>query len=426
MSSHASRSVRLLASLVLALGVAACAPGGAGPADGTAITMWHSLTGARERALLDFVDTWNAGNRRGITVVAERRSLAALRVGVTDGVARGALPGLMLIPTPLAANYQRKDLLAPLDAYIGSADPAIGLSADDRADLLPFVLGAASTPDGRRWGMAFGGSVRLMLYNRDWLSSLNFDAPPADWDTFEVSCARAADSRRGTACFPIFASAAGFADWVLSHGGRLTSPDAGRVTLNTAQARDAMGRIVSLQRANYFLRVSQDSQVHAEFGSGRSLFAFEWSDHLPDIQVAIRQGADFEWGIASPPRTAQTAASLYRGGLWVIPRTRADQQDAAWQFLRWLFSPENARRWADATGDLAARASAYPADGNRLASVRAVAQRAVAEPFVPGWDCAQASMGSAVQQVMDGFPIEDTLVAAEAEAQATLASYCGP
>lgn len=426
MSSSGAYVARRLAHIVMALCLAACGSGAAPPADIRAVTLWHSLTGARERALLEFVDKWNAGNGHGITVVPERRTLAALRDGVTEGVPRGALPGVMLIPAPLAASYQRKDLLVPLDAYLESPSADVGLAADVRADLFPFVLGASSTPDGRRWGVSFGGAVRLMLFNRDWLSSLNFNAPPADWETFAVSCARAADSRRGTACFPIFASAAGFADWVLSHGGRLISADGTRITLNTQQARDAMGRIVALQRANHFLRISQDSQAHIEFGSGRSLFAFEWSDHLPDIQAAIRQGADFEWGISSPPSTGQVAASLYRGPQWVIPRTRPERQDAAWQFLRWLLAPEQTRRWSELTGDLAARSLAYQADSSRAAAIRAVAQRAVAEPFVPGWDCAQASMGSAVQQVMDGFSVEDVLKGAEAEAQATLASYCGP
>ncbi|HQV69403.1 MAG TPA: extracellular solute-binding protein [Thermoflexales bacterium] len=426
MSIFVKRSGRyLLQPFVLFLALTLLLSGCAAPGvSGNYIPFWHTLTGAKERALLELVDRWNANNPTGSVIVPERKDLVNLRGAISKNLAANAMPSLLLVPSTQAANLQRKDLLAPLDEYLnGSA----GFTADDRADFLPFVLQAGKTGDGRTWALPFGGAARAVLMNSDWLSSLGYQNVPADWDNFGQACTRASDSRRGTECFTVSTNGEDFADWVLANGGKLISNDLSRVTLTGDVPVAAMNRLLTIVRANQVYRVNTLAQERDEFASGRALFGFDWTDTLSQYETQIKQAANFEWGIDRLPGEAGKTANQFRAPVLALMRTIPAKQAAAWQFARWLMEPAQTRFWADRTGDLPARFSAL-SDANtpRARAIRRIAQSAVAEPFVSGWDCAAKAMSNAFTQILDGGVLTQTLTQGQFVAQADLNSYCGP
>lgn len=421
MINRLARHARL-ALVMCVLALSSCAPASLG--GGAYIPFWHTLTGVKERALLELVDRWNASNPNGIIIVPERKELSALREAISKNLATNNMPPLLLAPSTQVASLQRKDLLVALDEYLnGSA----GFTADDRADFLPFVLSAGKTGDGRTWALPFGGAARVALVNTDWLSSLGFQTPPADWENFGATCSRASDSRRGTECFTVSSNGEDFADWVLAHGGRLISDDLTRVTFTGDVPIAAMNRLLGIVRANQVYRVNTLAQERDEFYSGRALFGFDWTDTLGDYDAQIKKGANFEWSIDRLPGEGGKTANQFRAPMLALMRANSARQAAAWQFARWLMEPAQTKFWADRTGDLPARASALgDANTPRAKAIRRIAQSAVPEPFASGWDCAQKAMSASFTKILDGAVLTETLAHGQFTAQADLSSYCGP
>lgn len=421
------RSAALCALLAAAVVLGGCAA--PRPVD-RVIIAWHSLTGAREQALLDLVDRWNVTNPWDITLVPERKDQAALHRAVLAGAGQ-ALPALMLVDPGQAAVYQQHGLLAPLDAFIADASPDVGWSAADRADLFPFVFSAARNVDGQIVGIPFGGAARMFLFNRDWLKSLGIDAGPADWERFGQACARATDRAKGTLCFGASASSDTFADWVLAYGGRLAQT-ANVVQVATPLSLRAIGQLNSYVRSNQVYRATTARQSQDDFSAGRVLFAFDWSDTLAAYGATIRERGNFDWDIGLLPGDPATRAALFQAPVWVISRAASQREGAAWRFIRWLLDSRQTTEWWQRTGEFPARNSAVAAldalqpaaDQRQVAVLKTLAPVAQPAPFVGGWNCIQGVLSHSLREVFDGSPVTDTLQIAQYTAQSEVDFDC--
>lgn len=420
---------RLLLAIMLLAGVAACAPA----PGGQVITLWHTLAGRHERALLGLIDRWNRENPAGIVVVPERRDPAGMHAGVLNGAARNALPGLLLVSPSQAAVYHQRGILAPLDPYITSASPGIGWSAADRSDLYPFVFTAGRTagPDSATIGIPFGGVARVMFANLDWLQSINIEGMPGDWEQFEAACAAATDRSRGTLCFGADTTSAVFEEWLYAQGGSLMGQNDRTLQLLSPAALQALDRLSAQTRNNQAYRVSSQRQSRDDFTAGRVIFAFDWSDQIELYRDLIREQANFAWDIGLLPGTTPERATAFRAPLWVVTKSDEGRQLAAWQFIRWLTDGPQTTEWAVETGELPARVSAITqmaagesAEPWQATLLKTVAPAARPEPLIGGWGCIQGVLAAGLRQVFDGQPVTDTLQIAQSVAQQEIDADC--
>ena len=427
-------ALRALILLVICLLLASCVQPAVGPR-GQILVAWHSLTGSKERALLELIDQWNQTNPDGITVVPERRAAPSLNSSIVEGIAKNALPALALVPSAQAAVYNQKGALAPMNALIDDGSALVGWGANDRADLYPFVMKAGQTPNGGVVGIPFGGTLRLMLYNRDWLKTLNLDESPADWDHFTQACAAATDRAKGSLCFGADPNSVTFEQWLFAHGGHTTTDDMSVLQVSTPAALAAMNHLSDLVHANLAYRVTSPQQSRDDFSTSRVLFAFDWSDGLDDIAAAVKLHADFDWGVSLLPSDGQPTNTKYRAPLWVILRqqSKADpaREKAAWLFIRWLTAKEQTAQWTARTGELPARLSAtkilnarQSLDANHLAVLQTIAPLARPEPMIRGWKCVENVLSTSVRQIFEGKTVTETLQLAQATGQPVLNQDC--
>lgn len=434
MSKGAARRLsacwRLFMAVALVAGAAACAPASPG---GQVIILWHTLSERRERVLLNLIDRWNRNNPDGIIVAPERRDLAALHAGVLNGAARNALPHLLLVSPAQVAVYHQRGILAPLDAYMTNANPAIGWSAADRSDLYPFIFAAGRTTgtDAATIGIPFGGVARVMFSNLDWLQSINIDAMPADWEQFDAACAGATDRSRGTLCFGADTTSAVFEEWSYAHGGSLMAQGDEAMQLLTPAAGEALGRLSAYVRNNQAYRVNSQRQSRDDFTAGRVVFAFDWSDQVGLYRDLIRERANFAWGIGLLPATVPDQGTAFRAPLWAVTKTDDMRQLAAWRFIRWLTDAPQTAEWAIETGELPARVSTITliadqsdVDPSTTSLLKTVAPAARPEPLISGWGCVQEVLASSLRQVFDGQPVTDTLQLAQSAVQPQLDLDC--
>jgi multiple sugar transport system substrate-binding protein len=420
--------------LLLSILLASCAQFPA-KVRGQVLIAWHSLTGAREQALLSLVDEWNRTNPTGITVVPERRTAQAMQSSVNEGLAQKALPALMLVSPTQAALYYQKGILASLNAYMDATTDGVGWSNTDRSDLYPFVLKTGRVANGQIVGLPFGGAVRVMLYNRDWLKTLNLDSAPADWDQFNAACANATDRTKGTLCLGLNPDSITFQQWLYAYGGQSTTDDMSVLQVSTPAALNAMNHLSDFLRAAQAYRVTTRVQSRDDFAATRVLFMTDWSDQLDDVRAAIKERGEFDWGLALLPAQEGQAVTPYRAPLWVIAQTPEttdpDRAMSSWLFLRWLMAVPQTTRWAQATGELPARRSALDAFGARQALsanqtllLQTIAPQARPDPMLSGWKCVQNVLANSMRQIFEGRAVTETLQIAQATGQSELNYDC--
>lgn len=421
---------RLLLVVALVASVVACAPASPG---GQVIILWHTLSDRRERVLLELIDRWNRNNPDGIVVAPERRDPAMLHNAILKGAGRNALPHLLLVSPAQVAMYHQRGILAPLDAYMTNANPAIGWNAADRSDLYPFIFTAGRTtgPDAVTIGIPFGGVARVMFSNLDWLQSINIDAVPTDWEQFDAACAGATDRSRGTLCFGADTTSAVFEEWSYAHGGSLMAQDDSAIQLLTPAVSGALGRLSAYVGNNQAYRVNSQRQSRDDFTAGRVIFAFDWSDQIGLYRDLIRERANFAWDIGLLPAVLPDRATIFRAPLWAVTKTDDARQLAAWRFIRWLTDAPQTAEWAIKTGELPARVSTITliadqsdVDPSTASLLKTVAPAARPEPLISGWGCVQEVLASSLRQMFDGQPVTDTLQLAQSAVQPQIDLDC--
>ena len=227
------------------------------------LVFWHTLTGARERALLDLVDRWNTDSSHAVVIVPQRSTSRAQHAALLDG----AKPDIALVSPAQAESYTQIGMLRPLDDF---AQGKYGFSATDYLDLYPFVFAAGRTSTGELIGLPLGGDVRLMLFDADWLAERQLEAP-SDRQSLRRLCELSAATG---ACFAARLDAVLVQEWLQANGAPLLDLNQ-KPLLDSARSVALLSELVESTRNGVALAAVSDSQVSNEFASGRVVFAFE-------------------------------------------------------------------------------------------------------------------------------------------------------
>ncbi|OGB95500.1 MAG: hypothetical protein A3H39_00775 [candidate division NC10 bacterium RIFCSPLOWO2_02_FULL_66_22] len=81
--------------------------------------------------------------------------------------------------------------------------------------------------------------------------------------------------------------------------------------------------------------------------------------HSTGILTFLRTSAKFDFGVAFMPKSKTFGAEVGGGNLAISRKIPKERQDAAWKFIEWMTSTENAAQWSLASGYVATRKSAY-------------------------------------------------------------------
>ena len=401
------------------------------------IVAWHTMSGARERAFLRLVDRWNQINGNGIVIVPERREPAAQHRAMLEGAAAGMLPDLALVKPSEAALYNQRGFLTSLDGFINGDDPTINWDAADRADLFAFVQQAGRTPQGKWIGVPFGGDMRLVLSNRDWANTLGQPEMPATWEALEKVCNGATDRFAGTVCFGFDPYNASIEDWLSAHGAPIYDPLTQQLQIASPNVASAVEALLNYLQSGRAYRTTSPERSRDDFAAARALLALTSSDHLGDFVRTVRERSNFALDVGTLPAPADAPADApatsIHAPLWVIPKSTDERERAAWRFVNWLLEIEQTARWASEAEQIPARASAFvqmdldaeqPLDALRLKALRQIAPRARPTPLLSGWPCVQTELAGAVRQIIEGQPLNDALVLAQARAQNIVNAEC--
>ncbi|WP_212591348.1 ABC transporter substrate-binding protein [Brachybacterium timonense] len=284
-------------------------------------------------------------------------------------------------------SWQRfflNEVLEPLDGYFGG-------------DFTEDVYNPTLLEEGRLkdqiWWVPQGRSTPLFYYNKEILQAAGLpDRAPDTWTEFREWGKEVKGLTHNGETVSMRAYTAGD-DWyiqglVWAFGGQLSDEEL-TLTLEEQPVLDAL----AFDRA--VLHEDKSSYVAAEmaqdFTAGLAATICSSTGSLGGIS----ESAEFDFGAGFLPKEVDTGVPTGGGGL-AIPRHASDERkQAAWEFMKFLASPEQSTSWvletgylpntvaAETSSELAQRISEQPAFGVAIEQLKIARQPDYIRRFVP-------------------------------------------
>ena len=365
--------VTLWALVLIAAVLAACGRGGGAasggesqkveiqPGERVKVTFWHAMGGVAGEAVQRLVDRFNASQDR-VAVEAVYQgtyddALQKLRAAGADG------PTIMQVYEIGSRFMIDSGMIQPVQNFID----ADGFSTED---FEPNILGYY-TFDGRLYSMPFNTSTPIVYYNKDAFREAGLDPerPPRTFEEFkeyarQLTVTRGGETRHGAAIalygwfFEQFLAVPG-AHYVDNDNGR--SARATKAIINSPEGERFLNWLKEMVDEGVAANLGRrTAETQAAFSSGRIAMTMDSTAALGNILAGV--GDKFEIGTAFLPRpegAAEGGVIIGGASLWIMSTKPLKEQWAAWEFVKWLTTPEVQAEWSIATGYFPVRKAAY-------------------------------------------------------------------
>jgi multiple sugar transport system substrate-binding protein len=289
----------------------------------------------------------------------------ALGEQVRDFAAGGELD-IALIDLVWIGNFAENEWILPIETFTSNpelADPNLDLD-----DFFPLVLNAFGGWNGKIYGLPFDNYSGLLYYNSCMLKDAGFDRPPETWQELKDVYGPAL-TKNGKYAFALQSkrnetqSADSFARVLWPFGGSFLNAEF-KSNLNSPESQAGLKFRQELMKYMPEGIVAYD---HAEtvnaLAQGDVAMITEWSAFYTTLANPETSKITECLGVAPEPK-GPAGRKPALGGFSLAVAQQADEKEraAAWLFIQWVTSKENARKYLD-LGGVPARQSVYNESG---------------------------------------------------------------
>ncbi len=248
----------------------------------------------------------------------------------------------------------------PLDDII-AADPEGQAFVDDFID--GFMLDSY-VEGGHIISIPFQRSTMVLFYNKDAFREVGLDPDhaPQNWtELVEYAQKLTNENRYGVA----IALNSGSAQWAFTgfslqnctNGVGLMSADGKHVYFDTPENVEALQLWLDLQNKYNCMApgIVQWTDMPTQFLAGEVAMIYHTTGNLTNI----KNNANFDFGVAFLPAGRQWGAPTGGGNFYITKGISEERQQAAWKYIKFMCSTENAAQWSIDTGYVATRESCY-------------------------------------------------------------------
>lgn len=321
------------------------------------IDFWHAMSGSGQESLESIVQSFNESQDK-YTVNAEfqgsyEESLTKLRsVGGTKDAP--AITQVFEVGTKYMID---SGFIEPMHTFIEKYDY-------DLSQLEENILNYYKIDD-KLYSMPFNSSTPVMIYNKDAFKEAGLDPEKAP-ETFQEVIDAAEKLKTDTmAGFSILTYGWFFEQLVATQGGLYVNEDNGR----SGDATEALFNGEEGLRVFNFLDTMNKAGTYGNFGTNwddiRAAFSTEKVAMYLDSSAGVAdmiENSPFEVGVAYIPYADEVERNgVVIGGasLWMSKGIAEEEQEAAWEFMKYLTTPEVQAKWHLETGYFAINPAAY-------------------------------------------------------------------
>jgi multiple sugar transport system substrate-binding protein len=402
--SAMKRLLALAALLILVVAAGGCGGSSGSSSSGPVkVVVWHGYEDVEGKALKAAVARFNASHP-DIKVTAQSYGNAdyALQKVLTS-IRGGSYPDIAYLYGSYAAQIATSDKAVDLTSL--TQQPATNWD-----DFWPAERQAVQVGDKIIGVPALVDNLAL-VYNKKLFDQAGIAHPTADWTwtDFQDAARKLTDASAKQFGWAYVNDASEDTVWrfdalLWQAGGDILTPDGSHAAFNSDAGVRAATLLQQMATVDHSVYLDNGSGNYANlFNSGKigMLFTGPWDlSGFPDVDygVQVLPGDQNHDTISGPDQ-------------WVMFDNGSDRQKAAWTFLSWFTSAEQAMKWSLDTGDLPIRASQttlpdyqtyvqkYPGVEEFVANE----QNAVkARPVIANYNDISQAMGQAIQAILLG------------------------
>jgi sn-glycerol 3-phosphate transport system substrate-binding protein len=350
----------LLTAAVLALLALPASDGALGQTRLIRLTFYYPIgvAGPLAKVIGDMTDQFNkleAGKIEVVPVYSGDYDPTLQKV--QTAVMAGNPPDVFIVEISELHTLLAMNAIVPLDDHVKKAE-----GGRYWEDFFP-AFRENSLVGGKIWWIPFQRSTPVLYWNKEAFrkAGLDADKPPKNWDELREYAKRLTARDSGEVKQWGVTISGGWHDWlfeafVRQNGGWLINPEGTRANFSSREAVEALEFWVELLNQD---KVGPPHSTWAstppDFVAGRTAMLY----HSTGILTFLKNSAKFDFGVAFMPARKSYGAEVGGGNLAIARKIPRERQDAAWRFIEWMTSTENAARWSIASGYVATRVSAY-------------------------------------------------------------------
>ncbi|MFD1851453.1 ABC transporter substrate-binding protein [Oceanobacillus bengalensis] len=329
------------------------------PQEKQVVTFWHSMGGAGQEALNAIVESYNNSQDK-VQVNAEYQGSYDEALTKFNAVA-----GTDSAPT-MIQTFEIGTMSMINSGNIVPIQEFVDADGYDMSGLEENIVNYYSL-DGEFYSMPFNSSTPVMYYNKDAFEAAGLDpeAPPETFEEVEAAGRAIAEANPDMKGFALQAYGWLWEQLLANQGALLLNNDNGRTNTPTEIGwTEEEGKSIFQWVENMV-----NDETFANYGTnGDNMVAgFLAGDVAMFLQSSassrdVIDNAPFEVGIAFLPHPEDKERSgVVIGGasLWMIDGKPEAEHEAAWDFMKYLQTPEIQGQWHVGTGYFAINPSAY-------------------------------------------------------------------
>ncbi len=362
-----SAALLLGASLVAATGATPAGAADTCPLDAlkrakkpVQITMWHSMPRANEETLQALTDKFNSSQSAVKVTLVNQVTYDDTFTKYKTNLETTDLPDIVQLQT--ADQQQMIDTQSVLPAGVCAKADHYSFS-----DFLPRVV-SYFTVQSRIYAMPFNVSSPVLFYDKNAFSKAGLDPtkPPTTFDEVRTDAQKLKSSGAVSQAGLGLKVDPGYVEqWLAMANKFFVNNSNGRTARTTKAVFDnATGRAIFAWMSGMvkdgLAETNPDSGTSVlddliGIGNGTHAMAIDTSASLGSIMEVLASGAypNVELGVGPMPGPGGKGGVVVQGGsMYIVNKSQPEKQAAAWQFLKFLDTPESQVTWAVGTGYL--------------------------------------------------------------------------
>ncbi|HEY5794649.1 MAG TPA: ABC transporter substrate-binding protein [Bosea sp. (in: a-proteobacteria)] len=326
-----------------------------------------------------------------------------------------------------------EEAIVPFDDFVKTED--------DKKWLAGFYPGFMqnSQTGGKTWGIPFQRSTIVLYWNKELFKEAGLDPekPPQNWAE-HLEFAQKLTKRDASGNVTQWGTqipSSGFPYWLF----QALTTEADAMLMNAAGNTTYYDKPGVVEALQYWIDLSQKHKVHppgiVEWGTTPKDFfekkvAMIWT--TTGNLTNVRTNAKFPFGVAMLPAHKRRGSPTGGGNFYISKKATPAQQQAAFQFIKWITQPERAAQWSIDTGYVAVSKAAYETEAMKkyvvefppAAVARDQLEFAVAELSTHENQRVTKALNDGLQAALTGTkPAQKAMEDAQAEAERILKPY---
>ncbi|HET6600286.1 MAG TPA: ABC transporter substrate-binding protein [Burkholderiaceae bacterium] len=255
-----------------------------------------------------------------------------------------------------------ENAIVPFDNFVKTADDKAWLNGFYKA----FMLN--SQTNGKTWGIPFQRSTVVMYWNKDLFKEAGLDPnhAPATWAELKDAATKLTkkDASGQVSQWGVQIPSSGFPYWLFqtltTTNGAILANEAGTaVKFDDPKVIEALEYWVGLAKAGVHPPgVVEWGTTPKDFFEKKAAIIYTTTGNLTNV----KKNAKFDFGVGMIPGNVRKGSPTGGGNFYIFKKSSPEQQQAAFEFVKWITQPERAAQWSIATGYVGVSPAAYETD----------------------------------------------------------------